>query len=46
MLKTRNLTGFHFRTIRQIRTKAAVETRIEHADWGSPEVFNWVDAVT
>jgi hypothetical protein len=34
MLKAKNLTGFHFRVIRQIRTKAAVETRIEHADWG------------
>ena len=32
MLKTKNLTDFRFRTIRQIRTKAVVETRIEHAE--------------
>src|SRR5438093_4640100 len=30
LLKTKNLTGFTFRTIRQIRRKACVETRIEH----------------
>src|SRR5688572_18979643 len=31
LLKTKNLTEFCFRTIRQIRTKTLVETRIEHA---------------
>ena len=31
-LKAKNLTGFAFLTSRQIRTKAPVETRIEHAD--------------
>lgn len=34
MLKTKNLTDSSFLTIRQIRTKAQVETRIEHADQG------------
>ena len=32
LLKTKNLTVSGFLTIRQIRTKAWVETRIEHAD--------------
>ena len=32
VLRTKNLTYFSFLTIRQIRTKALVETRIEHAD--------------
>ena len=32
MLKTKNLREFCFLTIRQIRTKAGVETRIEHAN--------------
>jgi hypothetical protein len=31
-LKTKNLRHFRFRTIRQIRTKARVETHIEHAE--------------
>jgi hypothetical protein len=31
LLKTNNLTGFDFLTIRRIRTKTEVETRIEHA---------------
>ena len=31
LLKTKNLTDYRFLTIRQIRTKAWVETRIEHA---------------
>lgn len=31
LLKTSNLREFPFRTIREIRTKARVETRIEHA---------------
>jgi hypothetical protein len=34
VLKTKNLRGFGFLTIRSIRTKAPVETRIEHADIG------------
>ena len=32
LLKTKNLQAFGFLTIRSIRTKAVVETRIEHAD--------------
>jgi len=32
VLKTKNLQGFTFRTIRRIRTKALVEARIEHAE--------------
>jgi hypothetical protein len=32
LLKTKNLAHFSFRTIRQIRSKALIETRIEHAD--------------
>jgi hypothetical protein len=32
VLKTNNLTGFRFLTIRQNRWKAQVETRIEHAN--------------
>ena len=32
MLQTKNLRDSHFLTIRQIRTKALVETRIEHAE--------------
>ena len=32
LLKTKNLTEFSFLTIRQIRTKALIETRIEHAE--------------
>jgi hypothetical protein len=41
VLKTNNLTDFHFRTIRQNRTKALVETRIEHAavPWRSMDVL-------
>jgi hypothetical protein len=31
MLKTKHLTDFYFLTIRRIRTKALIETRIEHA---------------
>jgi hypothetical protein len=31
MLKTKNLRDIHFLTIRETRTKALVETRIEHA---------------
>jgi hypothetical protein len=31
VLKTKNLTDSAFLTIREIRTKALVETRIEHA---------------
>jgi hypothetical protein len=37
MLKTKNLRDSRFRTIRQIRTKAEVETRIEHADCRSAD---------
>jgi hypothetical protein len=32
LLKTKSLGEFSFRTIREICTKAQVETRIEHAD--------------
>ena len=32
LLKTKKLPDFSFRTIRQIRTKAGVEPRIEHAE--------------
>jgi hypothetical protein len=32
LLKTKNLADFRFVTIRQIRTKTLVETRIEHAE--------------
>jgi hypothetical protein len=32
LLKTKNFREFGFRTIRAIRTKALVETRIEHAE--------------
>ena len=35
VLKTKNLQDCGFLTIRQIRTKALVETRIEHADVGA-----------
>ena len=31
VLKTSNLSGFSFLSIRQIRSKTLVETRIEHA---------------
>ena len=34
LLKTKNLTEFRFFTIRQIRTKALVETRLEHVALG------------
>jgi hypothetical protein len=34
LLKTKNFTEFSFLTIRQIRTKTVVETRIEHAALG------------
>jgi len=34
LLRTKNLTDFGFRTICSIRTKALVETRIEHAEGG------------
>src|SRR5262245_15885071 len=32
LLKTKNLSHVRFRQIRQIRSKAKVETRIEHAE--------------
>ena len=32
LLKTNNLAAFCFRRIRQTRSKAGVETRIEHSD--------------
>jgi hypothetical protein len=34
LLKTKDLAAFGFRTIRQIRTKTEIETRIEHAARG------------
>ena len=36
VVENKELNGFLFLTIRQIRTKARVETRIEHADTDAP----------
>jgi hypothetical protein len=53
LLKTKNLTELGFRTIREIRTKALIETRIEHVRttgvWGlaAPgcnEISEWLIA--
>ena len=42
VVKTKNLTDFAFLTIRQIRSKTEVETRIEHADRGERRRLAWL----
>ena len=43
LLKTKDLRDFSSLTIRQIRTKASIETRIEHADMGATASLAAVD---